>query len=689
MDVLRIPGILYGGDYNPEQWDEDVWAEDASLMREAGVNLVTVGVFSWARTQLAPDRWDFGWLDRVMGLLHEHGVAVNLATASTSPPQWLIRRHPEIVPVDADGRRWSDNAGREHFCPSSPAYRDAVAIFVERLAERYRDHPALVMWHVNNEMRTRCYCDTSAAAFRRWLQERHQTLDQLNDAWGTTIWGQMFDDWSEVLPARFATANPAQALDWSRFSSDALLETYLAERAILQRITPGIPASNNWYGLGLRTRPRRGVQTELAHMTDHPTVLDHWRWGPHVDVVTSDEYPDPADPLSPTLAAIDYDLMRSIKGGAPWIVTEQTPGATAWHGLNHKKAPRMTRLWSLQMVAHGADGILFFQWRQSRFGPETFESGMVPHAGTRSHRWQEIRDLGRDLKLLAEVADSRTVAEVAVIHDQVNAWAFDLPGHPNDLLHYLDVLVDYYRPLHERNVPTEFVHPGGEMAPYRLVVIPNLFLVSDDAARRIVDYVTGGGVVLMGAFSGIVNERLHARLGGAPAPFLDLLGIRIEESYPQGPEGFAVRLDSGDSHAARDWCDWISLEGADAVAAFEGPLAGRPAITRNRFGAGTAWYVGTFLDEAGLGVVVDRVLADAGVRAAIDVPRGVEVTRRERDGASYLFLLNHTEGNVEITLDGIGGTDLLTGASVTGRIDLTARDAAVIRTGRTSEPGEA
>jgi beta-galactosidase len=241
----RLGGLAYGGDYNPEQWPEETWADDVRRMREAGVNLVTVGVFSWALLEPADGTYEFGWLDRVLDLLHENGIAVDLATATASPPPWFSTAHPETLPVAPDGTRlWP--GGRQAWCPSSPVFRAKAVALVDQLAKRYAEHPALVLWHVSNELgchNAHCYCDVSAIAFRRWLRRRYGTLEELNRAWGTTFWSQRYGEWDEVLPPRTTPAvpNPTHALDFARFSSDELLDHYRAERDVLRRISPGVP----------------------------------------------------------------------------------------------------------------------------------------------------------------------------------------------------------------------------------------------------------------------------------------------------------------------------------------------------------------------------------------------------------------------------------------------------------------
>jgi beta-galactosidase len=293
--------LLFGGDYNPEQWPEETWQEDVRLMREAGVTSVTVGVFSWSRLEPRPGVFDFGWLDRVMDLLHAHGVGVVLATPTASPPPWLGRLHPDTLPVDEDGRTefWG---GRQHFSHSSAVYRRHAATVTEALAARYAGHPALTMWHINNEYCTYDHGDEAAARFRTWLKRRHGTLDALNTAWGTAFWSQGYGDWQEILPPRRThyLKNPAQVLDFRRFTSDMLLECFTAERDIVRRHTPHLPVTTNFMPLFFGQ--------------------DGWRWAEEEDVVSVDLYPDPCDPLGGQEGALVQDLTRSQAGGGPWMV---------------------------------------------------------------------------------------------------------------------------------------------------------------------------------------------------------------------------------------------------------------------------------------------------------------------------------------------------------------------------------
>jgi beta-galactosidase len=658
-----MPGLLYGGDYNPEQWPESSWPEDARLMREAGVNLVTVGVFAWAMLEPSLGERDFGWLDRVLDLLGGHGIRVDLATATASPPPWMASRFPESLPVDADGHRlW--HGARQQFCPSSTVYRERAVALVEDLAGRYAGHPALTMWHVGNEYGAHvaaCWCDACGERFRAWLQRRYGDLDALNHAWGTAFWSQRYGDWTEVIPPRRTpyVPNPTQQLDFCRFSSDNLLECFKAERDVLVRLSPGVPVTTNFMGL---FKP-----------------LDYWRWAEAEDLVSSDWYPDPEDPDSHLLGALGFDLMRSLGGGRPWLLMEQAASAINWRARNRPKRPGQMRLWSLQAVARGADGVCFFQWRASKAGAEKFHSGMVPHAGPDTRVFREVSDFGAELSRLVPVAGSRVPAQAALVLDWPSWWASELDSHPSADFRLQDALLAHYGPLWRAGVATDLVRPDADLGAYRLVVVPNLYLVGDAAVERLNSFVAGGGTLVMSFFSGIVDEHDHVRLGGYPAPFRELLGLTVEEFWPLlAAETLQVRSAAFGSFTGMLWAEAVRADGAEVLAEVDGgDLDGTPLVLRHSYGRGVGWYVATRPEPAAMASILGRAYAEAGVHPTAAVTPGVEVVRRVGDGASYLFLLNHGDRPVETTIPH-SGVDLLTGRRHQGTVALDQFGVAVI-----------
>ncbi|MDQ0379696.1 beta-galactosidase [Amycolatopsis thermophila] len=654
--------IRYGADYNPEHWTEDVWDEDVKLMTEAGVNLVSLGIFSWAKVEPRPGEFDFGWVDAVMDKLAAHGIGVSLSTMTASPPPWLSHRHPEVLPVREDGTRLSAGS-RQQYCPSSPVYRDHAARLVEQVAARYGDHPALTIWHVGNEYGChirQCYCDTSAADFRTWLRARYGTLDALNAAWSTTFWSQGYSEWAEIQPPRVAPSfrNPAQQLDFQRFSSDAILACYRTEADILRRVTPGVPLTTNFVGL---------VQK----------ALDWHSWAAHEDVVSLDSYPEPYDPRGHVEAAFGYDVVRSLKDGKPWLLLEHAPSAVNWRTHNGAKAPGVMRQGVLQAVARGADAALFFQWRQSRGGAEKFHSAMVPHAGADTRIFAEVCSLGQDLAALSDVAGTRVRSEVAFLHDWNSWWALELDAHPSQDVTQLDSHLAHYAPFFDAGVSCDVLPPTGDLSAYKLVVVPNLYLLDEEVADGLRRYVESGGHLVVSFFSGIVDSADRAHLGGYPvAPLREALGVRVEEFWPLAP-GTSVALSSGS--AGTLWSEAMSLQGAEVVASFaSGDLAGAPAITRHEYGDGVAWYLGTRPEPGEMRRLVDRIAAGAGVAPVLEgLPAGVQAVRREGPDREFLFLLNHDSGEVAVDLPS-PAPDLLTGRT-SARHTLAPRGVAVVR----------
>ncbi|MFE0255387.1 beta-galactosidase [Streptomyces sp. NPDC059010] len=659
---LSGPGIAYGGDYNPEQWPEEVWAEDMRLMREAGVTMVSVGIFSWALLEPKEGEYDFSLLDRVLGLLHANGIAADLATPTAAPPAWFFRVHPEALPVDKDGRGLSYGS-RQTFCPSSPAYREAALRMAGEIARRYADHPALAMWHVHNEYgchNAECYCDESAAAFRRWLRARYgDDLAALNDAWGTRFWSQWYYDWDEIIPPRptGAVPNPTHQLDWRRFCSDELLSLYEAERQVLLEAAPAVPATTNFM---------------VMYNFD---ALDYWRWAPKLDLVSNDHYLQSADPESEIDVALSGDLVRSLAGG-PWLLMEHSTGAVNWQPVNRAKGPGELRRNALAHVARGADGIAYFQWRAAKAGAEQWHSAMLPHAGTDSRIWRDVVRLGADLKALAEVRGSVGTAEVAIVWDWNSRWAMELPSQPSAELRFQDLVRAWYEPLWRSGVAVDFVRPDADLSGYRLVLAPSLYLVDDAGARNLTAFAERGGTLAVGFHSGAVDENCHVRLGGYPGAFREALGVTTDELFPLLP-GESVGLDGGGTGVL--WSERVRLTGAEAVESYAtGPLAGGPAVTRTSHGEGTTWYLATQPDPATLGGLLDRIRAEAGVEPVRATPEGVEAALRRGADADFLFVINHSDRDAEVAVPA-DATELLTGKPANGSVTVPAGDVAVVR----------
>ncbi|MEU6762213.1 beta-galactosidase [Streptomyces sp. NPDC046853] len=662
-----LTGLAFGGDYNPEQWPETVWREDMALMRDAGVTMVSVGIFSWALLEPSPGVYEFGWLDRVLDLLHENGIRADLGTPTVAPPAWFYRAHPEALPVTAEGVRY-EFGSRGAICHSNSAYREASSRITEQLARRYADHPALAMWHVHNEFGvpvSACYCPSCAGHFRDWLRSAYGSVEAVNEAWGTTFWGQRYGSFEEIEPPRVTptVGNPAQALDYRRFADATLRENFVRERDILHRLAPGAPVTTNF-------------MTALSQCDS----LDYWAWGREVDLVTNDHYLITDGRRTHVNLAMAADLTRSVAGGAPWLLLEHSTSGVNWQPRNPAKAPGQMARNSLAHVARGSEGAMFFQWRQSRRGAEKFHSSMLPHAGTDSRVWREVVELGQAVGQLASLKDTRTVADVAVLWDWHSWWAQTLQWRPSEDHDARERADTFYETLYDRHLTVDFARPEADLSAYPLVVVPALYLATEAAARNLENYVAQGGTLFVSYFSGIVDEHDAVHPGPCPGALRDVLGLTVEEFSPL-LDGQTVRVTGPDGAELTGdvWTEFVVPRGAETVWTYaDGLAAGHPAVTRHRLGEGTAWYVSTRLAARDLDTLLAAACADAGVTERPELPRDVEVVTRQGDTGSYAFVINHSESDAKVPLDA-HGTELLTGERAAGRLAVPAGAVRVVR----------
>lgn len=645
------PGrIQFGGDWNPEQWPAAIRAEDVELMQRAGVTMATLGVFSWGELEPEPGRFEFDGMDDAIDRLHAAGIAVDLATPTASPPIWLHRAHPEILPVSRTGQRY-EQGGRLGWCPSSPVFREAALGVVDAIAHRYGAHPAVRLWHLGNEFgggNRRCYCDVSAAAFSRWLADRYGAIEALNAAWGTAFWGHRYRAFDEVEPPRdsetVGLGNPGLVLDFDRFSSWALLQHAIAERDVVRRHSPGIPiTTNSMVGVG-------------------PHVVDYAGWAREFDLVANDHYVTAADPHREADVAYAADRTRGLDPSRPWLLMETAAGAVSWQRVNRPPEPGAMRRTAMTHIARGADGVMFFQWRQSIAGAEQFHSAVVPHAGAGSRTFREVEALGAELALLAPVAGTLVdPARIAILVDDESGWAWDSGPKPVWHRSIATEAARWHRLLGAAGHRVDVLPVSADLGMVDVVLVPALFLMSATTAGSLATVVARGGTVVVSSLSGIVDETNTVVPGGYPGFLRDLLGIRVIEHVPLLADD-AVALGSG--AVVDGWAELLEAPsdgGAEVVDRYAqggtcAIVAGHPAVTARDVGAGRAWYCSASLDDPGLLALLQRVLEHAGVPA--DGVQGLDVVRRAGGGRAFRFAINHGAAPVELP---IGGTDLLTG----------------------------
>ena len=645
------PRIWYGGDYNPDQWPEEVWDEDVALMQKAGVNLVSVAIFSWAKLEPEEGVYDFDWLDRVIDKLGKAGIAVDLASGTASPPMWMTQAHPEILWVDYRGDVCQPGA-RQHWRATSPVFLDYALNLCRKMAEHYKDNPYVVSWHVSNEYGCHNrfdYSEDAEHAFQQWCEERYGTIDAVNDAWGTAFWAQRMNDFSEIVPPRFIGdgnfMNPGKLLDFKRFSSDALKAFYIAERDALAEITPDLPLTTNFM------------------VSASGSVLDYDDWGDEVDFVSNDHYFIPGEAHLDELA-FSASLVDGIARKDPWFLMEHSTSAVNWREINYRKEPGQLVRDSLAHVAMGADAVCYFQWRQSKAGAEKFHSAMVPHAGEDSAVFRDVCELGADLNKLSDegILGSRLAkSRVAVVFDYESEWATEHTATPTQHVHHVDEPLAWFRALADQGVTADVVPVRGAWDGYEMVVLPSVYLLSEETTRRVRDYVVGGGRLVVTYYTGISDEKDHVWLGGYPGSIRDVVGVRVEEFMPMGNDftGVPDHLDLSNGAVAHDIADVIGSvdESATVLATFkDNPWTGMdgvPAIVANTFGEGRSVYVGARLGREGLALSLPEILESLGMaEAGGNDGRVLHVEREGADGSRFVFSFNRTHETVRVPVEG-------------------------------------
>lgn len=638
----KVNKIVYGGDYNPEQWPEEIWADDMRLLKEANIDIVTLNVFSWAALQPSEETYDFSKLDKIMEMVRDNGLQVCLATSTGAHPAWMAKKYPDILRTEFNGLK-RKFGGRHNSCPNSPTYEKYSVRLAQKIAERYRDYNNIVAWHISNEFGGECYCENCEKAFRVWLKKKYQTIENVNRAWNTAFWGHTFYDWDEIVLPNLLSEHFEQdrsqfqgiTVDYKRFNSESILECYKREYDALKAITPDIPITTNLMGF---YKP-----------------LDYKMWAKYMDVLSWDNYPSNED--SPAQIAMSHDLMRGINGGEPFLLMEQTPSVTNWLPYNALKRPGVMRLWSYQAVAHGSDSVMFFQMRRTVGACEKLHGAVIDHVGTNETRvFREVKALGAELKELGEqTLGAVTDAKAVIYFDWDNWWAIECSAGPNCDLKYKDEIYNYYQALYKLNIPVDIVGPEDDLGKYQLLIAPILYMTKTGYDEKIRTFVKNGGTFVTTFFSGIADEHDLIVTGGYPGKLRDIMGIWVEESdaLPSGAENhFTYR---GKAYPAKLLCDLSHLEGAEALSVYEEDFyAQMPAITKNQFGDGRAYYVATRSNEEFYQTLMADICEECGVESLLAPQENLEVTMRRNENGRFLFLLNHADREQETVMTEAG-----------------------------------
>ena len=623
--------ILYGGDYNPNQWPKDIWQEDMRIFKDAHINTATINVFSWAKIQPSEHEYNFDELDEIVDMLSKENYDIVFATSTAALPGWMVRKYPEVMFTDYEGRQHKFG-GRHNACPNSFVFKHYARELAYKLAERYADNPHVTCWHVSNEYGNECFCENCQKAFRVWLKDKYKTIDALNRAWNMEFWGHTVYDWDDVVPPNALsdgigsekTAFAGISIDYRRFYSDSQLACFKMERDAIRSVKPDAFVTTNLMGTF------KG--------------LDYFKWAKEMDVVSWDNYPSYDTPWSSI--AMTHDLMRGLKD-EPFMLMEQTPSQQNWQKYNSLKRPGQMRAQSYQTLAHGADTIQFFQLRRSVGGCEKFHGAVIAHVGNENTRvFREVAKLGAELESFGDrTLGSRNEAEVGLIFDWDNYWALEYTSGPSEDLKYVDQIHQYYQYFYKKNIGVDMIPVDAVFSKYKIVVAPVLYMVKDGMKEALENFVKNGGILITTFMSGIVGQSDNVYLGGYPGPLREMAGVWVEEIDALAPEQKnKAKFADGSTAACGLLCDLMHLEGAKALASYEEDFyAGMPAASKNTYGKGTTYYIATQFEEEGLAKILDQAVQEAGVSSVIPEETGLEVVTRVSDTTRFYFVMNFTD----------------------------------------------
>lgn len=669
MHSKKTPFVLYGGDYNPEQWDDSTIEQDMQLFKRAGINLVTLPVFAWAKIEPREGEYHFEWLDKILKKLWENKIYVIMATPTTAQPAWLSKNYPEVLPVDIAGRKRTHGM-RVFFCVNSEKYRERAAAIATEMAKRYHTYPGLVGWHVANEYGTYCYCENCQKHFRIWLEKRYGTIEHLNDKWNTAFWGRVVYDFDEImLPTELNDDyrfNPAIQLDYMRFVTDSTLECYLNEADILKKYTPDLPVFSNISGFIKK--------------------LNQFKMVEHMDSAAWDNYPGPRDERS--LPALKHDIMRALKDGESYIIAEQSPNQQNWQPYNKLKRPGEVRTIAYQGLARGADACLFFQMRQSVGGQEKFHGAVISHAGTDDTRiYREIAELGQELQKLGDTfLEGKIDAKAAFLFDWDSWWALELTSGPTKDMDYLAQVHKYYKAFYEKNIPVDIIKVTADLSKYKIVVAPLLYMMKPGVAEKIQQFTAEGGTFLATYMTGVADENDRCIFGAAPGELSETLGLWVEETdamFPDEQNSILVNVNSlplQEKYTSGFLCDVIRPTTAKTLAVYGHDFyKGVPCVTVNEVGKGKAYYLGCEPDDAFLSEFVGCICEEQGLAPLFETGGEIELSTRTGKDGDVTFAINHGTKTGWVNLGTQQYKNLLKDELLSGKCEIGGRDVMIIR----------
>ena len=639
--------LLHGGDYNPEQWLDhpEILNKDIEYFKKAHINEVSLGIFSWSVLEPEEGVYHFEWMEEIIDRLYENGISVILATPSGARPKWMADKYPEVLRVD-ESRHRNLYGTRHNHCYTSPVYREKVRQMNMRLAQKFGDHPAVVAWHISNEYGGECHCPLCQAEFRKWVKEKYGTIEKLNKAWATTFWSHIYNSFDQIESpsSRGEFSLHGLNLDWKRFVTDRTADFAKAE---IQAIRDG----------------GSDKPTTVNLMYDYK-ALNYHKFADVADIISWDNYPQwhkKEEYLTAMDCGMQHDIMRSIQK-KPFLLMESCPAATNWQPVSKLKKPGMLHAASLQAIAHGSDSVQYFQLRQSQGSSEKFHGAVIDHYGGDDTRtFKEVTEVGASLEKLSELSGAVTNAKVAVLFDWESRWAMeDAQGPRNQGLYYKETVEKSYFAFRKSGLDVDVIDMEQSLDGYNIAAIPMLYMFRDGFEEKVREFVKNGGTAIMTYWSGIVDETDLCFLGGTPHGLMDVFGLRsmeIDALYDH-EENYIVPADDSQIKLSRGWkcknlCDVVDVSTAKVLGVYGDDFyKNTPALTRNIFGEGRAYYICADFEQGFYDEVYAQIAKEAKVSSPIHViPEGVEVTTRQTEDNMYLFIQNFNRKPVKIEID--------------------------------------
>lgn len=687
----KVNGFVHGGDYNPEQWLDrpDILEEDVRLMKKAGVNSVSVGIFSWSKLEPVEGEFHFEWLKEIIDRLYENGIYTVLATPSGARPAWLAQKYPEVLRVNDMGVRNHFGARHNH-CLTSPVYREKVAIIDRKLAETFGNHPGVILWHISNELQGQCYCPHCINAFRGYLRNKyHNNIEELNRAWWNTFWSHDYNDFEQIEPpfANGERSNVSLLLEWKRYSSEQMTDFMKSEIDVLRQVNPDIPVTTNFMKL----------------FGDY----DYNKMAKELDVISWDSYPhfhNDQESFADTMAenAFDHALMRSFKPDQPFMMMESAPGLVNWHPVNKLKRPGVHKLACFQAVATGSDSVQYFQWRKGRGSFEQYHGAVVDHDGSENHRvFQEVAQVGELLSKVSEVTGSVVESKVGIVFDWDTRWAlWEVKALADESKKYEQTVMDLHKTLLHMGVDADIICQESDWSRYSVIFAPMMYILHDGTAKKAKEYVENGGQLLATYFSAYVNPDQLCFLGGFPGGgLIDLFGVvatEMDTFYPKDRNSVQFKDVAGMTGKAfgfegqgkalncevKDYAEILRVTDATVLATYGSDFyEGTAAVTVKASGKGKAYYQAARINPEELKPFYEKILKEAHVETK-NLPDGIEFHERhyvDENGKEnvYEFYLNVTDH--ENMVPEVSGETLLEEGNVSGELHLPAYGVEIIK----------